>query len=614
MTEKTIKTCRTNLHRLFACLLFIIQLIPAGMAAKEMRADYSDWSLTEAFADLAMKARINIVCAFPEKKNGYFRLNETVYFEEAMHLLANINRLKVRRNDNIWVIAPENAHTKNDRQSVIIRDLTFRQLSELGNQIELMKMPEVNLWFPPHARLMAAVGSKAGLDEIKKLKETLDTPVHALQIAFYLKKISGETIASCTFNGVSNQPFSLTFVSGSGKEKISIAGTPSLNDDGKIRFAFSDKFASSEGRLHKSDNIFLHYQKPEEHQINLAGTQWLVGWQMRPVQLYGRLAQENAVSSTRIPPGSSDDKQTEKEPSLRHYTEIPHSTAETLEKPLILKNADISATLSNLAREQNIRLICDSSVSGRISAFCFDETLDREMLLKTIAMTVGGLHEEDGITFVGNRRTITDMQLKPGRPVFSEPLKAVSAASAAFMLNSFFKEAGIPGKVSPVSGNRAAIISDEQGTETAIGICEDWAAEPQRFNLGISADRGQHGARQMLSLQNGKSAEFAYQTAGTKLKGNLKLAVISRELGLLNIAYRLEIIYKTGDRLQFDSSSQIAASSPMLLLQSQIPAAEKIYLYGQFSRKFPEDIQAVGESLHDVPAETDPDKAFDSEF
>lgn len=614
MTEKNIKTCRSPLALLFICLLLVTQLIQAGMAAEEMKADYSGWSLADAFADLAIKAGINIVCAFPDQKNGYFKLNETVYFEEAMSLLANINRLQVRRNDNIWVIVPEDLLPETDRRPIIISNLEFRQLSELGNQIEMMKMPEVSLWFPPKTEIMSAVGPITGIHEIKKLKETLDTPVHALQIEFYLKKISGEIIASCTFNGVSNQPFSLTFVSESGKEKISIAGTPSLNDDGKIRFTFSEKFASSEGRLNKSDNIFLHYQKPEEHHINLTGTQWLVGWRMTPVQHHGRLAQENAVGNTRISLGSSDDKQTEEEPPLRHYTEIPHSNAEPLEKPLILKNADISATLTDLARQQNIRLICDNTVSGSISAFCFDETLDREMLLKTIAMTAGGLHEEDGIIFVGNRRTITDMQLKPDKPVFSEPLKAVSAASAAFMLNSFFKEADIPGRISPISGNRVAIISNEPGTNLAIGICEDWAAEPPRFDLGISVDRHQQGTRQMLSLQNDKTADFVYKTARTRMKGDLEPSVISRELGLLNIAYRLEITYQSGDRLQLDSSSQIAASSPMLLLHSQVPASEKIYLSGHFSRKFPEDALAVGESLPDAPEETAPDKAFDSEF
>ena len=314
MTKKAITT---SLNCLFICLLFIIQLLPAGMAAEEIRADYSGWSLSDAFADLAMKAGINLVCAFPDQKNGYFRLNETVYFEEAMSLLANINRMQVRRNDNIWVITPEDAQPKSDRQAVTIRDLSFRQLSELGNQMELMKMPQVSLWFPPHSRLMAAVGPKVGLDEIKKLKETLDTPVHALQIAFYLKKISGETIASCTFNGVSNQTFSLTFVSESGKERISIAGTPSLNDDGKIRFAFSEKFVSSEARLQKSDSIFLQYQKPAEHRINLAGTEWLIGWQMTPAQLYGRLAPENAGHNNGIATTPSDEKQSENDQSLR---------------------------------------------------------------------------------------------------------------------------------------------------------------------------------------------------------------------------------------------------------------------------------------------------------
>jgi len=614
MTEKLIKNCRNTLPGLLISLLFIIQILPACMAAKEMKADYSGWLLTDAFADLAMKARINIVCAFPDQKNGYFKLNETVYFEEAMSLLAKINRMKVRRNDNIWVIVPEDSIPESGHQSITISNLEFRHLSELGNRIEMMKMPEVSLWFPPKTEIMVAFGPITGIHEIKKLKETLDTPVHALRISFYLKSLPDKTIASCTFNGVNNQPFSLSFASETGKEKISITGTPSLNDDGKIRFAFSEKFVASEARLQKSDNIFLQYQKPEEHRINLAGTEWLIGWQMAPVQLYGRLTPENAEHNKSISTTLSDERQAEEDQSLRHYTEIPHSTAEPLEKPLILKNADMSSTLDDLARQQAIRLICDSSISGRISAFCFDETLDREMFLRIIAMAAGALHEEDGITFVGNRRAIKDMQLKPGKPVFSEPLKAVSAASAAFMLNSFFKEAGIPGRVSPVSGNRAAIISDDRGTDLAIKICKDWASGSQRFNIGISTNPLSRSSTRFFSLQNDKTAEFVFKTDGTTMKGNLKPSVVSSELGLLNVSYRLETTFKSGGYLQIDSSSQIAASSPMLLLQSQIPAAEKIYLCGQFSRKFPEDILTVGESLPDAHAETDPDKAFDSEF
>jgi len=102
MTEKLIKNCRNTLPGLLISLLFIIQILPACMAAKEMKADYSGWLLTDAFADLAMKARINIVCAFPDQKNGYFKLNETVYFEEAMSLLAKINRMYPRFNTRKW--------------------------------------------------------------------------------------------------------------------------------------------------------------------------------------------------------------------------------------------------------------------------------------------------------------------------------------------------------------------------------------------------------------------------------------------------------------------------------------------------------------------------------
>jgi len=614
MTEKNIKTRRSPLPLLFICLLLIAWLTPAGMAAEEIRADYSGWSLTDAFADLAMKARINIVCAFPDQKNGYFKLNETVYFEEAMNLLAKINRLQVRRNDNIWVIVPEDSLPESDHQSIVIRDLSYRNLSELGNQIELMKMPEVRLWFPPKTEIMAAVGSKIGLDEVKKLKETLDTPVHALKISFYLKAGPDKTIASCTFNGVSNQPFSLSFASESGHEKISIAATPSLNDDGKIRLAFVENLATPRGKVQKSDNIFLNYQTPCEHRTNTPGTDWRIGWQISVVQLHGRIAPATENRSADMAPGSSDEKQTEKNLPLRHYTEIPHSTSEPLEKPLTLKNADISATLADLARQQKIRLICDSSVSGTISAFCFDKDLDYEILLKTIAMTAGGWHEENGILFVSNRRAIADMQLEPGRPVFSEPLMAVSAASAAFMLNSFFREGGIPGRVSPVSGNRVAVISDRRGTDLAIKICEDWASEKPGFNIGVSTDPVLQASRQMLSLQNEKPAEFFHKSAITELRGNLKPSAITRELGLLNIAYRFEISYQSGERLLINSSSQIAAASPMLLLQSQVPAPEKIYLSGHFSRKFPEEKLVGGESPLDAPEEFDPDKAFDSEF
>ena len=614
MTEKAIKIFRRPLPRLFICLFFVILLIPADMAAKEIRADYSGWSLTDAFADLAMKARINIVCAFPEQKNGDFKLNETTYFEEVMHLLAKINRLQVRRNDNIWVIVPEDSLPESDNYSTIIRDLSFRHFSELGNQIELMKMPEVKLWFPPKTGIMAAVGPKVGLDEVKKLKETLDMPVHALQISFYLKTGSGATVASCTFNGVSNQPFSLSFASESGKEKISIAATPSLNDDGKIRLAFVENLATTQGRLQKSDSLFMHCRKPAEHRISLPGTDWRIGWQIDVVQLHGRLAPAAESRSAGMSPGSSDEKQTDEDQPLRHYTEIPHATTEPLEKPLILKNADLPATLADLARQQEIRLICDSSISGTISAFCFDEALDREILLKTIAMTAGGWHEENGMLFVSNRRAIADMQLEPGRPFFSEPLKAVSAASATFMLNSFFREAGIPGRISMVSGNRIAVISDRRGNDLAIKVCEDWAAEPPKFNIGISTDPVAQASRKILSLQNGKPAEFVCKTAGARLRGNLKPAVVTRELGLLNIAYRLEISYQSGARLQIDSSTQIAAASPMLLLHSQLPAPEKIYLSGSFSRKFPEYEMVVGEAPPDAPEKFDPDEAFDPEF
>ncbi|GAB1352155.1 hypothetical protein MASR1M12_08860 [Erysipelotrichia bacterium] len=198
------------------------------------------------------------------------------------------------------------------------------------------------------------------------------------------------------------------------------------------------------------------------------------------------------------------------------------------------------------------------------------------------------------------------MQLKPGKPVFSEPLKAVSAASAAFMLNSFFKEADIPGRISPISANRVAIISNEPGTNLAIGICEDWAAELPRFDLGISVDRHKQGTRQMLSLQNDKSADFVHKTARTRIKGSLRPSVISRELGLLNVACRLEISYQSGALLRIDSSSQISATSPMLLLHSQVPASEKIYLSGHFSRKFPEENLVGGEFPLDAPEEFDP--------
>ena len=573
-------------------LFMIIAAFASAQAADEITADYTGWDVSDAFADLARKGSLNIVGKFPAASIRHYRLRSKTYIEEAMNLLARSNGMAMRKNGEVWVAFPEAEVQKHQARATVLRQIELRSAQSLLEPVKLQAMPGVAVWWPPHSNTIALSGSKLAVDESKKLIDTLDTPRHMLVLTFSLQDpANGKIIAACTFLSISNHQFSLSYKAQSDKTVFRCTGRATINDDGLIKLVLDSGLDTGSNRSAMTHVRLLKDKQTSEHLLNAGNTSLRATWQVTPVLMRGRLSPLNSDGLARASDAiaSSAGSVSTNQPDtgnqkFRHYTEITPPTAPLLTRPITIKNASLSDSLQKIADEADVQLICDSTVTGTISAFCFADRLDRDELIEAMAKAGGydALKNRTGYV-IGKKSEVNSMRLEAEGTWVSPPLIRIAAPEAARMLQSWFKESNIAVKITGEGANQLKIIAEPTGTGFAKSLCAIWARDYAKFSIGLNLQQGSSNTKTDLLIRENAPAEAIQKTSNVKVHSRVTAALANAEEGLLQIDYQIDAEDKVRNSWSLKSSSMLPESKSLSLASCAGEFPFQIDMSGNFS-------------------------------
>ncbi|OGK06236.1 MAG: hypothetical protein A2W80_00800 [Candidatus Riflebacteria bacterium GWC2_50_8] len=612
---KTTKHVSVNAAVLFL-LFIIIAAFTSAQAEDEITADYSGWNISDAFADLARKGKLNIVGKFPRSSISHYRLRSKTYIEEAMNLLARSNGMTMRKLGEIWVAVPDAEIKMYQTRATVLRQIELRSAQSLLDTVRLQAMPGISAWCPPHSNAIALSGSKTAVDESKKLIDTLDTPRQTLLITLSLQNATADrTIAACTFLSVSNQQFRLSIKPQTNKAAFNCAGTATINDDGFIRLVLDSTIDPGSNRSDIAQVYLLKSNQKSEHLFNAGDSSLRAIWQIAPVSMRGRLVPINNASMTGHTEVSaaaeiSADRPDTSTNKFRHYTEITPLTAPLLTRPITIKNASLADSLQKIANEADTELICDDAITGTISAFCFADRLDRDELIEAMAKACGYDAFKNTTGYViGKKNEVSSMRLDAESAWISPALIRITAPEAARMLQSWFKEAKITGKITEEGANQLKIIAESTGTGFARSLCAIWARDYAKFSAGLNLQQGSSTAKTELLIREDIPAEAVLKTSNIKVRGRVTAAMTNAEDGLLQIDYQVEAEDKARNRWSLTGSSLLPEEKSISLIRCEGEFPFQLNVSGNFSLR-----PLFSEPLFEGGTESPATDTFDQSF
>ncbi|MFZ2960563.1 MAG: secretin N-terminal domain-containing protein [Candidatus Ozemobacteraceae bacterium] len=172
---------------LIACLAILAAFAgwvqpPAVYAEDNISLDFRDADIRDILKIIAQKSGTNIIAEKSVRGNVTVRLND-VYYEEAMNLIAKTNGFAVRKIGNTWVLADEKKLIESfEKGLTITKRLQYAKAGDVSKIIISAIKKDIKVATDDRINAVIVSGSKDMLDEVKKLIETVDTPVHQVMI------------------------------------------------------------------------------------------------------------------------------------------------------------------------------------------------------------------------------------------------------------------------------------------------------------------------------------------------------------------------------------------------------------------------------------------------
>lgn len=160
-----------------------ILLGPVKIAAQEnVDLDFRETDIKEVLRLIAQKSGTNIIAEKSVRGNVSVRLKD-VYYEEAMNLIAKTNGLAVRKIGNTWIVANDKVMASQfDKGLTLTKRLQYAKAADASKIITSTIKKDVKVATDDRINAVIISGGKEVLDEVKKLLETIDTPVHQVMI------------------------------------------------------------------------------------------------------------------------------------------------------------------------------------------------------------------------------------------------------------------------------------------------------------------------------------------------------------------------------------------------------------------------------------------------
>jgi type IV pilus assembly protein PilQ len=163
-------------------MLFGVVGVPGVWAEDNISLDFRDADIRDLLKIIAQKSGTNIIAEKSVRGNVTVRLTD-VYYEEAMNLIAKTNGFAVRKIGNTWILADEKKLVENfEKGLTITKRLQYAKAADVSKIIAQTIKKDVKVATDDRINAVIVSGGKDILDEVKKLIETVDTPVHQVMI------------------------------------------------------------------------------------------------------------------------------------------------------------------------------------------------------------------------------------------------------------------------------------------------------------------------------------------------------------------------------------------------------------------------------------------------
>ena len=185
---------------LLSAVTCMLMLLPFTVHAEDnITLDFRDTDIREIIKMIAQKSGTNIIAEKSVRGNVTVRLTD-VYYEEAMNLIAKTNGFAVRKIGNTWILAEEkkliNAFEKG---LTITKRLQYAKAADVSKIISQTIKKEVKVATDERINAVIVSGGKDILDEVKKLIETIDTPVHQVMMEAKIVEVTTDAEKSLGF-------------------------------------------------------------------------------------------------------------------------------------------------------------------------------------------------------------------------------------------------------------------------------------------------------------------------------------------------------------------------------------------------------------------------------
>jgi len=170
-------------------------LLPGSLRAEDnITLDFRDTDIRQIIKVIAQQSGTNIIAEKSVRGAVTVKMSD-VYYEEAMNLIAKTNGFAVRKIGNTWILADEKKLIEAfEKGLTITKRLQYAKAADVAKVITSTIRKEVKVATDDRINAVIVSGGKDLLDEVKKLIETIDTPVH--QVMMEAKIVEVNTNAS----------------------------------------------------------------------------------------------------------------------------------------------------------------------------------------------------------------------------------------------------------------------------------------------------------------------------------------------------------------------------------------------------------------------------------
>ncbi len=154
----------------------------AAMAEDNITLDFRDTDIRQIIKVIAQQSGTNIIAEKSVRGQVTVKMSD-VYYEEAMNLIAKTNGFAVRKIGNTWILADEKKLVEAfEKGLTITKRLQYAKAADVSKVISSTIRKDIKVATDERINAVIVSGSKELLDEVKKLIETIDTPVHQVMI------------------------------------------------------------------------------------------------------------------------------------------------------------------------------------------------------------------------------------------------------------------------------------------------------------------------------------------------------------------------------------------------------------------------------------------------